>query len=471
MKKPIKWAIWGLVIMSIIGYSVYEAVKPLQVEAFIIASKTIEQTLEEEGMVLAVVDRPIYTQGTGQIAGVYVKEGQLVKKGDILMELDTTQLQYQIAQLRAQEKSTQGQKQKTYQEMEQQLTGLRAQLQSIEGQENQSNKAPYEAQVRQQQLAIQETEQQLAGQQKEVSRLGSLYETGAVSKKDLDDAQRKMDQITNTLQQQKQMLLLVQEQHIPTVGTTQYFAGQKNAVKAQIGLIEQQLSSKETQSGTKQYFDALTEVVEEQMKELIYQLEKAQVKAPIDGMIKNLSVKEGMFVSPQVQLMDLFQTGAYEIETYMITEDVVDVQEGMKVGLKQPRKDKDVLFEGIVERIAPAAEDRMSALGLIEQRVKVVIVPIGTVPPVRPGYKIDVQFTTLREENRVAVPKTSLFPYEDGDGIWILQEGRAKIQPVVKGMETIQEVVILEGLKLGDTVIRNPQLQGLKEGKAVVVHK
>jgi putative ABC transport system permease protein len=163
----------------------------------------------------------------------------------------------------------------------------------------------------------------------------------------------------------------------------------------------------------------------------------------------------------------VFNRSRYEINTYLLAEDVLHVREGMKVTLIQKRKDGDYRFYGIVKSIAPSAVEKVSALGLIERRVKVTVQPGGNMPELRPGYSVDVEFRVLEQKDKLAVPKTCLFPYEGGDALWVVRDGRARVQKVTKGMETQELVVIEQGLKPGDKVIKNPRLEGLKEGKKV----
>ena len=161
----------------------------------------------------------------------------------------------------------------------------------------------------------------------------------------------------------------------------------------------------------------------------------------------------------------------YEVSAFLLTEDVINVTQGSKVRLIQERRNGDYEFSGTVKEIAPTAIEKVSALGLTERRVKVTIQPEEQIPELRPGYALDVKFTVLEQENKLAVPKTSLFPYEGGDAVWVVRNGKAVIQTVIKGLKTDEKVVIEEGLKAGDKIIKNPQLEGLEEGKRVVSEK
>jgi HlyD family secretion protein len=77
---------------------------------------------------------------------------------------------------------------------------------------------------------------------------------------------------------------------------------------------------------------------------------------------------------------------------------------------------------------------------------------------------LDIQFTTQTKEDCFIVPKTALFPYQEGDALWVVRNNKAEVQKVTKSLENDREVVITKGLNIGDQVILNPQLEGLKEG-------
>lgn len=411
MERHFKWIISGILALGIGGYFVYSNSKPLDTELLEVKVQTVSQTFKEEGIVTATMERPVFSVINGKIINIPVKEGQEINKGDLLVEIDAKDLEYQLGQ-------------------------LKAQLESIKGQEKQANKSPYTAQIKQQQLMIEEIKRQINIGKEDYNRIKTLYDSGAVSKKELDDAENRVKQLENNLMQQEQALELIQEQAKPLPGTDQYFNG-------------------------------LEESVNEQIDHLEYLLANKRIVASMDAIIKELPVKEGAMVTSQTPLMTLASDDEFEVEVYLLTEDVVNVSEGMKVTLIQERKNGDLSFDGTVTKIAPAAEETISALGLTEQKVKVTITPGENAPELRPGYALDVMFTSLEQANKLAVPKVVLFPYGEGDALWIVKNGKAAIQEVETGMETEELVVIEKGIKAGDLVIKNPQLEGLEEGKKV----
>jgi len=465
MKKSLKWLFLISGVGLIILLAIYYTLKPLKAEVIQVDPKTVEVSFREEGTVTAQQEETIYPVVQGLIEEVYVKEGDRVKKGDVLLKIDTKDLTYQLAQLEEQKVSIQGQEQKTYDEMNQQLISLRAQLQGLEGQKVEANTAPYKSQIKQQQVRIEEAKRQLELAEDDYKRMNALFEEGAVSQKERDAAEEALNQVKDNLKIQEEVLALLKEQ---TEGSDLYYEAQKKATKSQIALLEAQLGQDSDKSGTVQYYKGMIESLNAQIEQVKYQIERSEIKAPFDGIVKDLEAEKGLPAFPQSPLLTVFQPDSYEVEVFVLTEDIVELKEGMAVELIQERKDQDVVFEGIIDKIAPSAEEKISSLGLTEQRVKVTIRPNDNEKAeLRPGYALDVKFVTHKEDNRLAVPKAVLFPYEDRDALWVVRNGKAIIQPVVKGLENDQEVVILEGLKDGDTVIRNPQLEGLKQGKRI----
>lgn len=300
-----------------------------------------------------------------------------------------------------------------------QLEQLKAQLKSVQGED---------AQIIDKQLQIDQAKQHLQTAETNHERIEQLYKAGAISNVEYEEAQNTVKSAENSLKQISESF----------TGTKQYYAGMKESLNAQIDLIN-------------------------------HQIKESSIYAPIDGVVAELSIKKDTILNPNTPIMTIFQEDSYVIEVLVLTEDATKIKTGMKVQLLQNNKDEDIQFEGIVEKIAPSAIEKVSTLGLVEQRIKVTVRPeIPETLILRPGYVLDAQFSTDQKENQLVVPKTALFPYQDGDALWMVQNGKAKVQPVQKGFENEKDVAITKGLQDGDLVILNPQLEGLKEGKKII---
>lgn len=90
-------------------------------------------------------------------------------------------------------------------------------------------------------------------------------------------------------------------------------------------------------------------------------------------------------------------------------------------------------LEGRVRRVEPAAFTKVSALGIEEQRVKVLIDPVD--PPAEwrrlgDGFRVTVRVITNSAADALQVPVGALFPNGEGFAVYRLDEGRARLQPV-----------------------------------------
>ena len=412
MKKKWKWILGAVIALIILGTAGAQGFRPLKLELLKMKKKNIAQTFTEEGLVASEAEYPLSTVSGGKIVQIPVTEGQKVEKGALLVEIDSRELALQADQ-------------------------LRAQLKSVTGEEAKTLKDSYAAELAKQQSALEQAKRNKEAARKNFDRISTLYEAGTVSSVDYENAQKELQDAENTASAETAALNALLARNNPGGGAVQYYAGMKEALEAQI-------------------------------ESLAYQIDQCTIEAPSPGTVARISVKEGETAVPGAQVMTLLQKGLFKIEVFVLTEDVDELRPGMEVTIIQDKLDKDITFTGTVSAIAPSAVEKTSALGLEEQRVKVTVLP--AVPQgltLRPGYALDVKFKIAEEKDRLVVPKTAVFPYENGDAVWVVRKGKASIQPITKGFENDTEIAAVKGLREGDLVVLDPQAEGLKEGKRV----
>ena len=303
-----------------------------------------------------------------------------------------------------------------------QIAALQGELSSLRGQERQVLSGSRETETENLQPIIDINNKLLAARE-DFERAEALYLAGVLNEADLVLTERAIREL--------ELLLLQQEELLE--GAKEQFSGAESALRSQIALLE-------------------------------YQRENAVFVAPEAAVAASVNVKEGDVVSAGLPLITLIKPEVYEVEVYLLAEDVLHVQTGMDVRVAFKGQSGDEEFVGEVTKISLAAVERFSSLGLAEQRVKVTIGLKGDVSGLRSGYAMDVTFVTRREENRFVLPKTVIFTYEGESAIWVAEQGRAVIRRVEKGLETDDETVITSGLTEGDLVIRNIRMEGLKAG-------
>jgi len=96
-----------------------------------------------------------------------------------------------------------------------------------------------------------------------------------------------------------------------------------------------------------------------------------EIRAPVSGRVLRVMHESEGVVQPGTPLLEIGDPAALEIVTDVLTSDAVDIDEGARVEID--RWGGDQVLEGVVRMIEPSAFTRMSALGVEEQRVNVIV--------------------------------------------------------------------------------------------------
>lgn len=125
----------------------------------------------------------------------------------------------------------------------------------------------------------------------------------------------------------------------------------------------------------------------------------------------------------------------------------------------------------MIKEIAGWAIEQTSARGTSEHRVKVTVEPIEPIETAGSGYNLDIKYVTYRESDCIVLPSSALFNWNDEDYACIIKNKKIQTVPVKKGMSGSSEVVVMEGISNGDTVIKNIAEKDIVDGKKVTWKK
>jgi membrane fusion protein, multidrug efflux system len=204
-----------------------------------------------------------------------------------------------------------------------------------------------------------------------------------------------------------------------------------------------------------------------QLENLNIQLGYCTIRAPITGRASMAAVKLGNFVrqADLTPLATIIQTAPVYV-TFSVPQNYLP-------DLRQALNNESATIEAIIPGDARRANGQVT---MIENSVDA---PTGTVP-VRatmpntdellwPGTLVTVQLT-FREEEAVTVPSTAVQVSQTGTYVFVVNDGAAAVQPVTVARVFDSESVIESGLKGGETVVTNGQLQ-LSNGTKVSLHE
>jgi HlyD family secretion protein len=106
--------------------------------------------------------------------------------------------------------------------------------------------------------------------------------------------------------------------------------------------------------------------------------------------------------------------------------------------------------------VEPAGFGRVSALGVEEQRVRVVIGLAHAPPALGDGYRVEARIVTWASPGALKIPTSALV--RDGSRwiVWMVEDGRARRRPVRIGHRGDGETEVLGGVSPGEQVVLYP---------------
>jgi HlyD family secretion protein len=192
-----------------------------------------------------------------------------------------------------------------------------------------------------------------------------------------------------------------------------------------------------------------------------------EVQTPVAGKVLKVMQESESVVDVGAPLLEIGQPTELEVVVDVLSSDAVQIPPGAKVRFE--RWGKAEALEGVVRRVEPAAFTKVSALGVEEQRVNVIIdltSPTERWQTLGDGYKVDARIITASLDKAVKVPVSALFRAGDQWAVFVVSNGRAAKRSVTLTRRGATEAVVQEGLKVGDKVIVHPG-DSVSDGKQV----
>jgi HlyD family secretion protein len=195
--------------------------------------------------------------------------------------------------------------------------------------------------------------------------------------------------------------------------------------------------------------------------------ERFPVSSPIDGRVLKVIQESESVVSLGAPLLELGDPADLEVIVDLLTTDAALVREGAKVALE--RWGGATPLAGRVRRVEPSGFTKISALGVEEQRVWVVIdivSPREAWTTLGDGYRVDVKIIVDEMETATVVPIGSLFRRGDAWQAFVADRGIARLKTVKVSRRSGRLAAVAEGLRPGETVVVYPP-QALKDGSPI----
>ncbi|MDQ1315037.1 MAG: HlyD family secretion protein [Pseudomonadota bacterium] len=182
-----------------------------------------------------------------------------------------------------------------------------------------------------------------------------------------------------------------------------------------------------------------------------------QVRAPVAArVLKLIQESEGAVATGQ-PLLEIGNPDSLEIEVEVLSTHAVKITPGSKVILDRWGGDRAV--EGRVRVVEPSGFTKISALGVEEQRVRVIVdfaAPRETWQPLGDGYRVEARFVLWEADDVLQLPTSALFRQGEGWAVFAVEGGRVRLTPVETGHRAGLATQVLSGLGVGARVVSHP---------------
>lgn len=229
----------------------------------------------------------------------------------------------------------------------------------------------------------------------------------------------------------------------------------ENARRAELLLDKEAISREEFDiiSAEYQSAKAQTQLIEAQIA-------KTVIVAPFSGKIGLRNISEGTYVTPITLIAKLVSSSDMKI-TFSVPEKYAN-QISINTELKFTVSGSNEKFAAKVYAIEPEIE---LATRTLKVRAKIT----NKEGKLLPGSFADVELPLSVIDDAIIIPTESVIPIQDGKMVFVKQNGKAKDVKIVTSTRTEKDILILEGLKAGDTLITSG-IMSLKPNVPIMVN-
>lgn len=503
--KRRRWTIIGISAVALIAISRVGAAKaPTQVEVVEAKVAPAKVVLSASGRVEAISEAKVASSLSAlRVTRVNFDEGQTVEQGDVLIELDQSDLNAQIAEAEASHEvalrtlakaneSLEGAK-RSYEISQEQLndatdlvsardtaqTNVSTAKQRLSQAKSRLSKAQEggrKEEARRYELALANAKLKLEQAGRTLERNRQLLKENVISKSEFEDSEVNYRTLESDFASAKEQLKLTQNSRQQDVeeasasvreaqetltGAERTLATSERNLRERLTLRSQTTSSQNEVANAKRQIDVSEgelEKAEANIRRLRDQLSKTKILAPISGVVAEVSIKVGEVAQPAAQLLRVTSTRNFRVVVDIDEKQVNRLEIGQRA-IVSPEAFPSLQIPASIDQIKRSAN---SAKGTIAVRLKL---SKGD-PRLRADLTTDVNIEVEDLQSAVVVPEGSVFQVGEKNFALKIINGTAEQVEVVSGSNSSAGLIILKGLTAGDAILRDPRL--VKPGQSVV---
>jgi len=423
-----RWA-WtlGLVGLAVLVWWMARP-KPLAVDLAPIERGTARALVVEEARTRVVDTYLISAPVDGRLRRVDLVAGDSVTAGQVVAEIDPLPIQSRVddleAQLRALDRRIEGVSTKTPKPEE---------IQRALVLEESARRTLEAAQREEAELAAARDEAESAWE-----RERSLGRKGAAAGATLDAAR-------SAAEQARQRLLAHQAR-------LKYFELQISVAALERAVLE---SRQQDYAWEESVYREQMAGLRANLRSITADLARTTIIAPAAGTVLTIHRESEQFVAAGAPILEIGDLSRLEVEADFLSEDAAHMREGMDAEVFG-RALGDRTIRGRVLRVEPRAFEKISSLGVEQQRVNVIIAIDATDTGLRDRFRVEARVIVDVREGVLLVPEGALFRDAGEWHVFRVRNGRARRVRVETGIRDSRRREMVSGLDEGDAVVLYP---------------
>lgn len=195
------------------------------------------------------------------------------------------------------------------------------------------------------------------------------------------------------------------------------------------------------------------------------------IDSPITGRVLRVFQESSAVVTPGTPLLEVGDPTDLELEIDVLSSDAVQIRPGNEVAIEHWGGENSSELRGIVRLIEPSAFTKISALGVEEQRVNVIIDivnPVTERATLGDGFRVEVRIIIWSADDVLKVRTSALFRNDEVWMVFVIRDGRVEERVVKLGHRNALEAEVVAGLDENELVIVHPS-DAIASGVAVVI--
>ena len=423
------------------------------------ATGQLDCELELNGKVESLTDRSYFAKIGGRIGTVNVKEGDFVKKGDLLITYDTEDLELARTLAELDVAADQG----GYDDFRQ----SKGRVAGLYG-EAKNSIAELDQQITTTEAVIIMTQQALTDRKSELSARGAQLQAdlaGCVPDEDDDpyEVEKSRGNIEKEIAKNN-----YDQQYDPEIVKKQeeldYLNYLMNIYKEKKSVMESQKASTQlnlTTKGAKEQAEA-----EKAADDLInetnirdYTEASEGIRAEFDGVVTKLAVSEGSLVKEGQELVQIQSLDDVAVVCHVNKYDIINIEEGQSASAHIKNRD----YKCHVSRIEKKTSEDQATPGI---RVELEIdEPDDSIIL---GIECKTKVQTAMLAYALLIPTDAICSDDEGDYVFVINDNRAVKRSIVTGVRNDDLAEVCEGLSAGE-VIGWDETEELTDGQKVKV--